>query len=118
MLELVRQAVVVLLTAAGLFFFTVATIGLMRLPDVYTRLHATTKGDSLGGALVLLGMAVYGGLELDTLKLLLIIVFVWLTTPTASHLVGKAAYRTGVRPHTGEFKVIDYRDHTSDDGES
>ncbi len=111
-MEIVRDMVIVLCLVSGLFFFGVATLGLIRLPDVYTRLHATTKGDTLGAALILLGMALYGGLGLDTLKLSIIIVFVWLTNPTASHLVGKAAYRTGVRPHGGDFKIIDFRDHT------
>ncbi len=116
MLDSVREFAIVLLTATGLFFFTVATVGLLRLPDVYTRLHAATKGDTLGAALILLAMALHGGLERDTLKLLLIIVFIWITTPTASHLVGKAAYRTGVLPHTGTFRIVDYRRQQGEDG--
>lgn len=112
-MAIVGNIVTVLLILAGLFFFTVATVGLLRLPDVYTRLHATTKGDTLGAALVLLGMAIFGGLEINTVKLGMIIAFVWLTNPTASHLVGKAAYRTGVLPHSGKFQVVDYRQEDS-----
>lgn len=115
-MELVRDLITILFIVLGLFFFTVATVGLIRLPDVYTRLHATTKGDTLGAALVLLGLSLYGGLEINTVKLGMIIAFVWLTNPTASHLVGKAAYRTDVSPHSGEFQVVDYRDESEDKG--
>lgn len=88
----------------------VSTVGLLRLPDVYTRLHATSKGDTLGAGLCLLGAMLHVGWSITSLKLFLIIVFIWVTSPTASHLIGKAAYRAKVRPACGEFAVFDVRE--------
>jgi multicomponent Na+:H+ antiporter subunit G len=78
----------------SVFFFSVGTIGLLRLPDTYTRMHATTKGDTLGAGLALLALALY---NLDkpfiAAKLLIIIVFVWITNPTAAHVISRAQYK-------------------------
>ncbi len=93
-----------------MFFFVVSTVGLLRLPDVYTRLHATSKGDTLGAGLCLLGAMLHVGWSITSLKLFLIIIFIWITSPTASHLIGKAAYRAKVRPACGEFAVFDVRE--------
>jgi multicomponent Na+:H+ antiporter subunit G len=83
-----------LMIAAGLFFVIIGTIGLLRMPDLYTRMHATTKCDTLGAGLILMGLAVYQGVHWTSLKLLLIIWFVWTTNPTAAHAIGRAAYHT------------------------
>ncbi|UZE91929.1 MAG: monovalent cation/H(+) antiporter subunit G [Methanosarcinales archaeon] len=83
---------------AGSFFFIVGSIGLNRLPDVYTRLHATTKCDTLGQALVLLGVIFYDGATFTSVKILLIIVFVLVANPTAAHALAKGAYLHGVKP--------------------
>lgn len=83
---------------AGVFFFMVGSIGLNRMVDVYTRLHATTKCDTLGQALVLIGVMLYEGLTLVSIKLFLIIVFVLVTSPTAAHALAKGAYLYGVKP--------------------
>ncbi len=79
---------------SGLFFFVVGTIGLLRMPDVYTRLHASTKCDTLGVSLILVGIIIGFGLSWLTVKLILIIIFIWLTTPTAAHAIARAAYDT------------------------
>lgn len=76
----------------GLFFFLVGTIGLLRLPDVFTRMHATTKSDTLGAGLMILAAMVYLGWDVASFKLLLVLIFVWLTNPTASHIIASAAY--------------------------
>ncbi len=83
-----------LLLIAGLFFFMVGTVGLLRMPDTYNRLHATTKCDTLGAGLILLGVAVYSGVAWVSLKVLLIILFIWITNPTAAHAIARAAYET------------------------
>lgn len=80
------------LFALGLFFFFVGSLGLIRLPDAITRLHATTKADTLGAGFILLGFVLREGVSLLSIKLILIIVFVWLTNPTGAHLIGKIAY--------------------------
>jgi multicomponent Na+:H+ antiporter subunit G len=74
----------------GLFFFFVGTVGLIRLPDVLTRMHATTKCDTLGAGLIVLGVVLYLGFTLASLKALLILAFIWLTNPTAAHIIAKA----------------------------
>lgn len=76
---------------AGVFFMLVGGAGLLRMPDFYTRMHAAGLIDTLGAGLVLLGLMVQGGWTLVTVKLLLILAFLWLTSPTASHALVRAA---------------------------
>ncbi len=78
----------------GLFFFSVGTIGLLRLPDLFTRAHSTAKCDTLGALLCLSGLIVYSGFNVTSLKLLLVIIFIWITNPTATHLITNAFYRS------------------------
>jgi multicomponent Na+:H+ antiporter subunit G len=87
-----------LLLAGGLFFLAVSSIGVVRLPDFYSRCHAVGKSETLGSMLVLLGLAIFNGLDVDTWKILIILVFVALANPTATHIVARAAYRTGLKP--------------------
>ena len=82
----------------GLFFFATATIGLLRFPDFFTRLHATGKGDTLAVFLCLLGFAIHEGLSLTALKLILIAVFMFLAQPTATHAISRAGIRRGLKP--------------------
>lgn len=90
------------LLAAGLFFSGVASLGVLRLPDFYARLHAVGKAETLGVLLTLTGLAVWQGLTLTTLKLLFVAVFFFLTNPTATHAIARAALRTGTRPLTAD----------------
>jgi len=76
----------------GLFFFLVGTIGIIRFPDVLSRIHAAAKCDTLGALLCLIGLIVFNGLNMVSLKILLVLIFIWVTNPTASHLIGKAEY--------------------------
>lgn len=79
-------------------FFLAGTMGLLRFPDVYTRLHALTKADNLGLGLVLAGAAVQASSWTTVLKLLLIWLLVLLASATACHLIARSAFRKGVRP--------------------
>ncbi|RJX26254.1 MAG: monovalent cation/H(+) antiporter subunit G [Dethiobacter sp.] len=88
----------------GVFFFTVGVIGLLRLPDVYTRLHATTKCDTLGAGLILLGLFLQGNVFI-AIKLLLIIVLLWITNPTAAHVIAKASYCSGIPMSENSFEL-------------
>jgi multicomponent Na+:H+ antiporter subunit G len=81
----------------GLFFLFVGTVGLLRLPDVYNRLHATTKCDTLGAGLLLLSLALQSSLAVG-IRLILLAVFILVTNPTAAHVIAKAAYKTGIKP--------------------
>jgi multicomponent Na+:H+ antiporter subunit G len=90
----------ILFIVAGLFFFTTATIGLLRLPDFYSRLHATGKGDTLAVLYSLIGLAVYNGVDITSAKILFIAVFMFLAQPTATHAISRAAFRCHVDPWT------------------
>ncbi|EXJ13733.1 cation:proton antiporter [Imhoffiella purpurea] len=79
------------LVALGTGFFLVGTLGLLRLPDLFTRLHALTKADNLGLALVILGLMPWVSDVFQGLKLLLIWVLVLASSATASHLIAKRA---------------------------
>ncbi|QXM07385.1 monovalent cation/H(+) antiporter subunit G [Crassaminicella indica] len=76
----------------GLFFFAVGTIGILRLPDLFTRAHSAAKCDTLGAVLCLIGLMLYSGFNFTSLKLLLVIAFLWITNPTATHLISKAVF--------------------------
>lgn len=89
---------------AGLFFFFVGVIGILRLPDFFTRLHAAGKCDSLAAELVIVGVALYVlqdfnlGSLLVSLKILMIALFIFIASPTATHALTKAALFAGVEP--------------------
>lgn len=84
--------------AAGSFFLLIGSIGLVRFPDFYTRCHATGKSDTLGVMLVIFGFILIEGLTLNSAKLLIILTFVGLTNPTATHALARAAFRFGLKP--------------------
>lgn len=73
-------------------------IGLHRFPDFYTRMHAAGTTDTLCAAFILLGLAFQAGLSLATFKLFFIFVFIFLTSPTASHSLANAAVLGGLKP--------------------
>ncbi|MFQ5849337.1 MAG: monovalent cation/H(+) antiporter subunit G [Candidatus Binatia bacterium] len=85
----------VLFMLAGLFFFFTGTVGLLRFPDVYTRMHATGKCDTLGAQLMLAGIAIANGWNLVSVKLILIFAFMILANPTATHAMIRAATNSG-----------------------
>ena len=90
--------VISFLLLAGLFFLLVGSIGLLRLKDVYSRMHATTKGSTLGIAGILLAFLFYlRYLEIASgLKEIILIFFFFLTAPAGAHMIARAAYWTGV----------------------
>ncbi len=97
----VRAVVATALVLVGAFFLTVGTVGLLRLPDVYNRMHATTKATTIGASsMFLAGFVVFGpgGAGLTSL---VGIVFLFMTAPTGAHLISRAAHRMGV-PFFGE----------------
>tara|TARA_Y100001934_G_scaffold96726_1_gene119387 strand:+ start:706 stop:1044 length:339 start_codon:yes stop_codon:yes gene_type:complete len=86
------------LLAAGSIFVLIGAFGLIRLPDFYTRLHAAGITDTLGAELILLGLMFQAGLSLVTVKLILISLFIFFTSPTATHAVANAARVMGLKP--------------------
>ena len=93
---LLRAALVTALIVVGSFFLLVGTVGLLRLPDVYNRLHATSKATTLGAASMFLAGFVYYGPGGTGLTSLVGIVFLFLTAPTGGHVIARAAHRMGV----------------------
>ncbi|NMB39104.1 MAG: monovalent cation/H(+) antiporter subunit G [Firmicutes bacterium] len=83
--------------------FLIGSISLLRLPDVYTRLHATALGDTLGIGLVALALMFSTSSVSIRLKLLLILVIFWLINPTISHLTAKVALLHGTCPYNKEL---------------
>ncbi len=83
---------------AGLFFILVGSIGLIRLPDVYTRLHAAGMTDTMGAGLLLIGLSFQAGLTLITIRLLLIWAFLLFTSPIGTHALARAAVHGKVEP--------------------
>lgn len=93
---------VFLLVGIGLFFTFVAAVGLIRLPDLYTRAHASSKIDTLGAAFTLAGVALIFGVDVTSVKILLLLVFLFITNPTAAHAITRAAYDQGIEPWTAD----------------
>ena len=89
------NVLVLALLGVGLFFLLVSTVGLIRLPDFYTRAHAAAKSETLGAILVLLAGAVYTGFTTHSFKLFLIVFLVAITNPTGIHAITRAAIRAG-----------------------
>lgn len=106
---MVFTVIAALLILAGLVFFFGAAVGLLRFPDFYARMHAAGKGDTLSSLLVIAGFAVYqiGGVHdlshdwpllLVVLKLLAIVVFIYLTSPTSTSALADAGWEDGIDP--------------------
>lgn len=93
-LEWIRTGIAIALIATGLFIFFVATLGLYRLHYVLNRMHAAAKCDTLGTLLVLSGVIVLLGFSYASLKIIVLIIFVWLANPVAVHLIGKVEVKT------------------------
>ena len=87
----------VLLTLGGISVF-IGGIGALRMPDLFTRMHAASVTDSLGAILVLTGIMLQAGLSLATIKLAAILLFLLLTSPTASNALASAAMLAGNKP--------------------
>ena len=97
-LALVRDILSGVLFAGSTFFFFAGSVGLVRFPDVYTRLHALTKSDNLGLGLLIAGLAIQADSWMTVVKLGLIWMFVLFASATSCHLVAKAALDGGTDP--------------------
>jgi len=82
-----------MLIGFGVFFLFMGAVGLIRFPDFCTRMHAAGKCDTLGSLLLLAGLACYSGVTLASVKILVIALFIFLTSPTATHAIARVALR-------------------------
>lgn len=84
--------------ASGGLFCVIGAVGLIRMPDLYTRMHAASVTDTLGAGLILLGLILQAGLTLVMAKLLIVGLLILVTSPTATHALARAAFLRGVHP--------------------
>jgi multicomponent Na+:H+ antiporter subunit G len=92
-----NDAIAAVMILTGALFSLVAAVGVLRLPDLLIRMHAATKAGTMGAGLILLGVALYDMETGVTLRALAAICFLLLTAPVSAHLIGRAAYRSGIR---------------------
>ena len=109
-----RMAFVIVLMTGGVFFVAVAAIGVVRMPDLYMRVSASTKASTLGISLILAGTALFFGDVGVTGQVVAIIAFIMLTTPVAAHMIGRAAYFSKVPLWKGS-RYDELKDAPADD---
>ncbi|MEE2527029.1 monovalent cation/H(+) antiporter subunit G [Hyphobacterium sp. HN65] len=97
-LLLIRDIASIALMAVGIIFVLAGAIGVVRLPDFYTRMHAAGVTDTLGAELIVFSLILQAGFTLLAAKLLLVGFILFLTSPTATHAVANAAHRAGLNP--------------------
>jgi multicomponent Na+:H+ antiporter subunit G len=89
-----------ILLGGGVFFLLSATVGYLRLPDFFTRMHAIGKSDTLGALLSMLGVGLLAGWSLTAFKFVLVALFLFLANPLATHAIARAGMLSGVKPWT------------------
>ncbi|MCF6275459.1 MAG: monovalent cation/H(+) antiporter subunit G [Robiginitomaculum sp.] len=104
-LHILQFALSAIFLVGGVFFVVAGTVGVLRLPDFYTRMHAAGMTDTLGAELILLGLIVQAGWSQMSLKLALIAFLLFLTSPTASHAVVGAAHHAKLKPKLGKYRA-------------
>lgn len=97
-IDLLRDIASGIAFAIGAAFLLIGTFGMIRLPDVWSRLHAAGIVDTVGAEFILVGMMIQAGFTQATVKLLLISLFLFVTSPTSTHAVANAAFIAGIRP--------------------
>ncbi len=105
---MVLEYIAIFFLMGGLFFLVVGVIGLLRLPDVYTRMHAMGKCDTLGAGLVLIGLMLLIMDVTNITKLILIGVMIATINPIVTHLIAKTAYNRGTPMVEGSYLINDY----------
>lgn len=98
MIEILIEILSWISFAVGVFFLFIGSLGMLRLRDFWARLHAASIIDSAGAGLILFGMMLQTGVSLITIKTIIIVGFLMITGPTASHAIANAAFASGSRP--------------------
>lgn len=88
----------IIFVVAGIFFLLIGSIGTIRLPDFYSRTHATSKSDTLGMMLIIIGLIIFEGFTLNSGKLFLVLLFIVVANPIGAHALARAAYESGLKP--------------------
>jgi len=101
-MELITDILSWVLIVLGSFFVVVGALGLLRMPDVFTRMHSASLIDTLGAAFLAIGFMLQAGFTLTTAKLLFVLILFFFTSPVATHALAQAALAAGVRPKLSE----------------
>lgn len=99
---MILETVSSVLVIAGAIFAVIGGIGIVRLPDFFSRIHGAGITDTLGAGLILTGLMFLSPHWTVTVKLVAILVLLWITSPTATHALANAALETGLRPDIDE----------------
>ncbi|WP_075290189.1 monovalent cation/H(+) antiporter subunit G [Pararhizobium arenae] len=110
--EMVFAIVLSLLVVLGGVFALLAAIGVLRFPDLYTRMHAASKAGTVGSSLLLIAAGLHAGDSATLFRALAGVVFLLMTAPVAAHLLAKAAHRSGHR--LDRSSVMDALEHPAD----
>ena len=102
MIGVVADLVSWILILGGSVFAIIGGVGMIRLPDVYARMHGASLTDTLGAGLIVAGLAVQAGFTLVTVKLILIMIFLIFTSPTSTYALANAAFTRGLQPMLGK----------------
>lgn len=109
-MDTLRWVLVVILSGLGALFVLLAAVGILRLPDLLTRMHASSKAATLGAILILAAVAVRFGDAEVVVRIVLICLFLFLTAPVAAHVIARAGYHAGV-PLTDETVLDELAEH-------
>ncbi len=96
---MVAEVIAAVLVLSGSVFAVLGGVGIVRLPEFYTRIHGAGLTDTLGAGLVLTGLMFLSGSWLVTVKLVAILFFLWMTSPTSTHALANAALAARLQPH-------------------
>ena len=106
-----REFIAGLFLAGGAFFLLASAIGMLRRPDFYCRLHASGNSETLGVMLSFMGLVIYEGLTLTSLKMIMIFLLIFLGNPIGTHILSKAAYKSGHHVWTLEEDAKEEKNH-------
>ena len=106
-----REFIAGLFLAGGAFFLLASAIGMLRLPDFDCRLHASGNSETLGVMLSFMGLVIYEGLTLTSLKMIMIFLLIFLGNPIGTHILSKAAYKSGHHVWTLEEDAKEEKNH-------
>lgn len=94
----ITSILTIIFVVLGIFFLLIGSIGTIRLPDFYSRTHATSKSDTLGMILIIIGLIIFEGFTLNSGKLSLVLLFILLANPIGAHALARAAHASGLLP--------------------
>ena len=100
----IMTTIAIILVCSGVFFTFMGAVGLLKFTDFYSRMHAAGVGDTLGSLLLVTGLAFYEGFEIVSVKILFIALFIFVTSPTATHAIAQTAFKNDIPIWTKEKK--------------